>query len=139
MGIATVRSGLRGVGSDPLRDRQDAMHVPQHRLLDELAVDHDEPGVGLLEGPDDAARPLDLRRVRREHRVEGRNLLRVNRALPGKPEVAGLSRRDLHPLRVFQVQVGHVDHATSLLLREDEFPYPPTALISNAAAISARV
>jgi hypothetical protein len=26
------------------------MHVPQHRLLDELPVDHDQAGVGLLEG-----------------------------------------------------------------------------------------
>ena len=56
-GVAAVRIGSRRIGSDALRDCQNPVHLPQHRLLDQLAVDHDQAGVGFLEGPDDAARP----------------------------------------------------------------------------------
>ena len=96
-------------GRDTLGDGQDPMHVAQHRLLDQLAVDHDQAGVGLLEGADDSPRARDLLRTRREHRVDRRDLLGVNRALAREAEVAGLSRGDLHARRVFEIEVRNVD------------------------------
>ena len=46
------------------------MHITQHRLLDELSGNHDQPCVGFLEGTDDTARELLTHLPRRGTHLE---------------------------------------------------------------------
>ncbi len=54
--VAAVTSGCRG----PFGARQNPVHRPQHRPLDQLAVDHHNAGIGLGDGVDDLAGVGDL-------------------------------------------------------------------------------
>ena len=71
--ICYIPDGLRRrmplSGTGPFGDGDDAVHLAQHRFLDELAVDHHQLRVGGVEPGDDAPRPRDAFGRRCEHGV----------------------------------------------------------------------
>ena len=61
-----------------LGDGHNAVHIAQDRLFDKFSVDHHQPRIGFLEGPDNPPCSLNRSLIRRENRIERGDLLGVD-------------------------------------------------------------
>jgi hypothetical protein len=91
------------------RDRERAPRAPDHRDLDQLAVDHDQAVLRCLECGDHLVGIGDARGIRGERGIDRRELPGVDRDLAGEAQIPHQPALFDQPGLVLEIEPGHVD------------------------------